>query len=495
MAGDFLVPLLRSDGGAPDPVAIETWHVALGATVAIEIPHDLFALWLFPPRGGSVLLGPAALAEDRIEVPHQEPILQQDALYRLEETLRKARYPSAIAAPVRPPGGTRDLGVMLLGSFEKGVFGPREALALHRLGTQLAPALLDLGERLAAPSPGLVEHLTRDNLPEHLARMACEASDGADLVRRASGALYELIPHDRLEILAASPGSGILQPLSRGPARRRWVGGAASEPADPLSAIAPRFGEARTLLLPDLTEVEGISWTVESPPVPVHGLIGAKLTVSGETIGYLILGSVARDAFRPEDEDTLALAALFLAPRVQALRGGGASHSGASAPADALEDPPLSRAAAALAGTGELRVGLHRFGEELGRVLPHDGIAVYLRRGEYDVVTLEPELARPLADLRGIPLEDFTGSPLFLEGKEWLSTQTRNSEEVLVPLGVGGRTIGALGVKTTGSVTGRAAAAIARQFADVLAPHVELVRRAGDRDQGSGVRELLSPGR
>ncbi len=484
MAGDFLVPLLRTEGGAPDPAAIETWHIALSATVAIEIPHDLFALWLYPPRGGSVLLGPPALAEDHIDVPVPAPLLQQNDLYGLEETLRRAHYASAMAAPVRPADGSRDLGVVLLGGFEKSRFGPGEALTLRRLAVQLAPVLADLGGRVVSAPAALLEHgLTRETLPEHLARAVCEATDGLDLVRRASGTLHQLIPHDRLEILTVGAVSGTLMPLS-GAGRRRWTGPGGSEARDPLGPLAQRFGESSTLLIPDLAEIEGLRWQLESPAVAIHALLAARLTVGGDTAGYVLLGSVTPDAFREEDEELLGFAALLLAPRVHALRGAGTAVLSLPAPgpaAEPAEDPPLPRAAAALAGTAELAEGLRRFGEELARVLPHDGISIQLRRGEFEILPLDPEMLRPLSDVPGRPLEDFPGRSIF-QGKEWASRMDGPREEIFVPLAVAGRMIGALGVRTRGVVSGRAAAAIARQFADVLAAHVELVRRASLRE-------------
>lgn len=480
MSGEFLVPLLKTTGGAPDPVAIETWHLALGSTVAIEIPHDLFALWLYPARGGAILLGPAALGADHLDVPVPSPQLQQDDLYRLEETLRRAKYPSAIAASIRQPDGIRDVGAMLLGSFEKKVFGPREALALRRLGTQLAPTMEDLAGRLGTPSATLLERgLTRDQIPEHLARVACEAADGADLVRRTSGSLYELIPHDRLEILAAGHIPGTLVPLSGAVSRRRWTG---AESAGPFGEIVTRFGDAGSLLVPDLEALDGLRWTLDSPPVPLHGLLGVRLTVGGETAGYVLLGSVARGAFRAEDEEILSLIGLLLAPRVQSLRAAGPVTSLLLTPPETpVEDPPLPRAAAALAGTAEFAEGLRRFGEELGRMLPHDGVSIHLRRGEWEMVVLEPSLLRPLADLPSIPIEGFPGRQVFEEEPDWVSRIQDHREEVFVPLVVAGRRIGALAVRTRGTMTGRAAAAVTRQFADVLAPHVELVRRAGIR--------------
>src|SRR5438876_5803252 len=117
-----LVLLLPTEEGAPDPVALSTWHLALDAATSLDVPHDLFALWLFPLSGGVVLLGPEALARDGVKVPLPSPRLLQDELLQLEELLRRSHYTSAMAVPVRGPA--QDVGVMLLGSFASHAFGP-----------------------------------------------------------------------------------------------------------------------------------------------------------------------------------------------------------------------------------------------------------------------------------------------------------------------------------------------------------------------------------
>jgi hypothetical protein len=316
-----LVPLLPLEGGAPDPVAITTWHQALGASTAVEVPHDLFVLWLFSASGGIVLLGPEALARDRIDVPLPDPALRQDQLFKLEEVLRRAKYPSAIAVPVRRD--ERDVAVMLLGSFQRGAFGPAQATALRKLATALEPTLssLALGMPSVTTHPAVEPAMSPEELPGHLARASVEAASGPDLVRRVSGVLYPLLPHDRVEILAVTA-AGSLVPLSGSAPRRRWTADAGT--LEPLTAIISRFGSAPTLLVedPDELSADG-AWSVGSgaaPAQPARAVIGARLEVGGQVVGYVLLGSVARDAFRPEDEDTLAFAALLVAPRVQGLR-------------------------------------------------------------------------------------------------------------------------------------------------------------------------------
>lgn len=474
MAGDFLVPLLRMDSGSPDPIAIETWHLVLGSAIAVEIPHDLFALWLFPVGGGAVLLGPEALSADQVEVPVPEPLLQQDHLYRLEETLRRAKYASALAAPVRH--GARDVGLMLLGSFARAALGPTQAIALRRLGDQLGPTMADLAAKLPAVSPrSLVESsLTRDNLPEHLARAAAEALTGADLVGRTSALLYPLLPHDRLEILVPGAAPGSYLALSGNTPRRRWSGAGG---ADPLSTVIAQFGQAPAFLVPKLDELEPqVDWSTASHPLPARSLLGARLRVGDSEAGYVLLGSVAREAFRTEDEELVALAALMLAPRVAALHGPPEASRPAEPPSGG-DAPPIRRAASSLAEKVSLEEGLRGFAAELGRVLPHQRMVIQLRLGESEVIVLDPDALHPLGDLPSYPIRGMESAALLRDEREWLSVAFPEGEEVHVPLRVAGRTVGILGVRTAGFPAAQQAAALLRPFADVLAPHLELLRR------------------
>jgi len=483
--GDPLVPILPGDGSAPDPVAMATWHLALAATTAVEVPNDIFALWLFPAAGGVVLLGPEALAQDHVTVPVPAPQLLQDDLYGLEEVLRRAQYGSAIAVPIRHEA--RDVGVMLLGSFARGGFGPGQAVALYRLAGRLAPAMAQLAEATpSAATHAAVEPLiAREELPEVLARAACESVSGPDLVRRVSGILYALLPHDRLEILVPGAADGAFVPLSGSTPRRRWS--TAGGGAEPFARLVARFAGERSLLLEDLGELEHeVSWSMGTGTGPAHGarsVLGTQLDVAGATAGYILLGSVARDAYRPDDEDLLALAGLILAPRVAGLRAPG--PDAASEPAR-THDFPLSRAADILAGTAHLGEGLAGFAVELGQLLPHQGISLHLRRGEEDLIVLDPAAPRPLADLPAMPVAGFEGAPVLEGEREWQLRDVDGLVEVLVPLRVAGRTMGTLGVRSSGFDSSRRAAAIARQFADVLAPHLELLRR------GAGARERTS---
>src|SRR3712207_3660285 len=87
-----LVPILSVDDGQVDPVALSTWHQALSNTVAIEVPHDLMGLWLYPSAGGAVLIGPEELAEDDLVVPLPGPHLKPEQLSEIESIVLNAGY-------------------------------------------------------------------------------------------------------------------------------------------------------------------------------------------------------------------------------------------------------------------------------------------------------------------------------------------------------------------------------------------------------------------
>jgi hypothetical protein len=491
---DPLVPLLPLEGSAPDPVALATWHLALASTTAVEVPHDLFALWLFPDSGGVVLLGPEALAQDAVQVPLPDPYLLQDQLFQLEQVLRRAKYESAIAVPVKLVG--RDVAVMLLGSFSRGAYGPAQALALKRLARTLTASLAGLAEMMpsAAPHAALEPAMSREELPGHIARAAAEAASGPDLVRRVSGVIYPLLPHDRLEILACGTKPGTVVPLSgsfpRGSSRMRGA-------FEPFTEIICRFGDAPSLTLEDLTEITGDDWAIGGgvpEPQPARGVLGARLEVGGQTVGYLLIASVAAHAYRPDDEDALTMAGLLVATRVAGFRLA-AEVDALQSEIEAADIPalPLIRAAEALAVTGQLQEGLRRFSEGLGALLPHERITLHLRWGDDEVIELNPDSPRPFADIPAMPVDDFAGAPVLRGEQEWLVAAADGAKELMVALAVAGRVVGTLGVRARAFPSTRDAAAVALQFANILAPHLELLRRGASAGMSPGTRTSKAP--
>ncbi len=476
--GDLLVPVLDLTAGAPDPVSIATWHLALSNLIGNELPHQLLALWVFPERGGVILLGPDALAQDHLDVALPDPHLGQDQLYELEETLRRAKYASAVAVPIRTEA--RDVGVLVIGSFEPGTYGPSSARGLHQLAERLAPSLTTLGGLLTAGANPVDPTIDEDTLPAAVARTVSEAPTGPELVRRLSGLLHPHLPHDRLEILAIANGTGAAIPLSGLTGRRRWGAGSTTW-GDVTQLLTELMGDQTTATIANLgSEAPGLTLPGAGPGTHrVASVIGARLMLGSDLVGLMVMGHAVQGLYRAQDELTLErvaglvgarVAAFRLESEVQALRG----------QLEVLQAPslPVLRAAESLASTAHLGEALHRFGAEVRDVLPHDRIRFLLRLTDEECVELLPETIRPLADLPLLTIHELPARAVLESERPWTLIHRHESEGIAVGLRVAGRVIGAMIIEATHFEGPREAAAVAQQFAAVIAPHLELVRRS-----------------
>jgi hypothetical protein len=479
---DLLVPVLDLSSGPPDPVAITTWHMALSNLVAPEIPHQLLGLWIFPERGGPVLLGPDGLAQDSIPLPEPAPTLTQDQLFDLEEVLRRAKYASATAVAIR--AATRDVGLMVFGTFEAGAYGPGAARAMARLGEMLAGPLEALAGLLVG-DPATEPHRDEEaSFASVIAELANQAPSGSELVRRLSGLLHPQVPHDRLEILIFANGQRTALPLSGLSGRRRW-GTGSSTWSDLARLFDEILGTDPSGSIPNLaTEAPGLTWPgsgsgTSTGPVRIGSVGVARLTLGGEQIGLLVVGHAGQGLYRPVDESVLSEAAAVIAGRVLAFRLETESQS-LRGQLEVLQSPslPVLRAAEALAGTAHLGEALHRFDREVNELVPHRTIAFLLRVTETEVVEFGPDTLRPLADLAPIAIEASAAKSVLQDGRPWTVDQGTEQDTLTVALKVADRVIGAM-VLTTGRLESpRDAAAMAHQFASILAPHLELLRRA-----------------
>ncbi len=102
------------------------------------------------------------------------------------------------------------------------------------------------------------------------------------------------------------------------------------------------------------------------------------------------------------------------------------------------------------------------------------------------MISLDPAAPRPVTRVPALALEDFPGSAVIRETREWTVRSRDGNPEVFVPLRVAARVIGALGIRVSGTVADRAAAALARPFADLAAPHLEILRRAVVQESREG---------
>ncbi len=465
-----------------DPVAIATWHMALSNTVGMEVQHDLLALWLFPPGGGVVLLGPEELALDNLDIPSPAPQLTQDQLFELEERFRQAGYASAIAVPVRSSG--RDVGLVLLGALRLGQFGPAQAIRLHAMVKELVQPL----NHLALAGSGEATHstlepaMTAEALPEHIARVVAEVRSGRELVSRLSGALYPVIPHDRLEIVAAGPAAGTWSFMSGAPMRRRWGEHRASSTRS-IEALIDLFRGEPTVAIADL-EVGGETeahWPVEPETREsrrLHSILGATLTVGGNRVGYLLLGSAADGLYRPADEQLLATIAQLVAPRATALRLSADADS-LRAQVQALQSPAAQSSAVAtmLATTAHLGEATREFVRLLRQAITFETAQFALRLAEREVVFFEPGDVRPLLDLPLVGMHETSVGPVVRGELSYVLQRQGEGEELIVPLRVAGRPVGALRLWGTDLDPEHPPVELAQQFADLLAPHLELLRR------------------
>ena len=477
---DLLVPVLNLAQGPPDPVALSTWHMALSNLVGTEISHQLLGLWVFPERGGVILLGPEALAQDGVAVPIPTPFLAQDQLFELEETLRRARYASAVAVPVR--AANRDVGVLLLGTFDPGAYGPSAVRTIAKLAERLESSLTTLGKLLISGG-------TRPSYPDDaslstiVAELANEAPSGPELVRRLSGLLHPQIPHDRLEILVFAGGQRTALPLSGLSGRRRWGAGSTSW-SDLAKLMEEMLGDDDTGTIANLpSDAPGLSWpgggAAGSGPTRIASVIAAKLKLGGERIGLLVVGHVSQGLYRPADEAVLAEVSTVLAARVVAFRFETEAHA-LRGQLEVLQAPslPVLRAAESLAGTAHLGEALHKFEREIQEIVPHDQARYLLRVAELEVVEFTAGTLRPLGDLQALAIEDSPAKAVLDEGRPWSLEYRDAGEQLVVALRVADRVIGALLLEASHFESAREAAAAAQQFAAILSPHLELVRRS-----------------
>ncbi len=488
-ARTLFVPVLDLSGGLPDPVAISTWHMALSNLVGSELPHQLFGLWVFPDRGGVVLLGPDDLAQDRLQVPVPDPFLTQDQLFDLEETLRQAKYASAAAIPIRTEG--RDVGLLLIGTFEPGAYAAAAARLLRQLAAKLGPALAALGTMVTAAGNAAPPPADEENLTDAILAVVDDAPTGPELIRRLSGLIHTHVPHDRLEIVAYANGSKAAIPLSGQAGRRRW-GAATSTWGDVVKLLNEFMGDQPTASIVNLAaEAPGLTLPGASGgPGRIGSVLGARLTLGGEPIGMIVAGHAAQDLFRNRDEAILERVARVVAPRIAAFRLESEAQ-GLRGQLEVLQAPslPVLRAADSLATTAHLGEALHRFAAEVREVVPHDQIRFQLRISEDDAVELTPDTIRPLPDLPLLPIAELGARAVLENERPWTLIHRHDIEGLAVALRVAGRVSGAMVLESPHFEGPRDAAAVAQQFAAVAAPHLELLRRGALRGMPTAARK------
>jgi hypothetical protein len=316
---DLFVPVLAWPGRRPSLPELTTWHEALRGTVGNLMPTDLLACWLYPSRGGSVLVGPPALAADNLEPPPAEPLVAQEALFALEDRIVRSGYRSVMAVPIRAE--MQDVGLLVSASFSDDAYSLGSQRTLHRVASQLAASFRRLASQpWVIPGPAGEERIAVvAGVTEGLLDAMTRGRDGSELVQLCSDALANQIPHDRLELLAVAPAPDCwaLVGLDRAAAPRWRV---EPDSCDAIDGLVHHFGGRELLRVGDLRTIDG-SWPASADhrsAERIRSVLAARLEVAGEFVGWLCLASETVDWFRDEDEAAARLAARILAPRVAA---------------------------------------------------------------------------------------------------------------------------------------------------------------------------------
>ncbi len=472
-----LVPLLPSGEDPADPVTRATWHQAISVTLAPEVPHDLFGFWLYPVSGGSVLLGPEELAADHLAVP-EPPEVSRHQLDLLEEIVRNAGYRSTTAVTASLNGV--DAGLLLFAALGEGLHGPRERAAAQLAADSLAPSLARLSRRWRegddAPAPRSDSDLLQ--LHAEVTRSAVEAGSPIELREKLSSILQPLLPHDRMELMV--PGTTLDQWYRIG------LHGAGSLWGDPDLVvhrgqvdIAGLLGSRDSFLLHGLPG-EPVAFPPVAGAPAMRSATGVRLTVAGRTVGLLMLGSRHDRQYVEEDVALLlslrgAIAArldsYLMAGHLQVLRSHVASQRTTTS--------RLARIVEALASAKDSAEATLRAQSEAAGMLGFDEMIIALKLGdELRVAQFSPGERRPLPDLpQQAPGADALGQVLRGERRSVLEDD-RGRTRMIVPLRVAGRISGAIIFTASGEgMFGGADEDLARQIADALAPHLELLRR------------------
>ncbi len=316
---EAFVPALAWPGRRPSLAELGTWHEALRDAVGQVIPLDLLACWLLPSRGGSLLIGPTGMAGGDLTIPPAEPLVAQEGLYRLEDRLRAAGYQSVMAVPIRSE--VQDVGILAVGRFA----GDEYSLADLRTLTRFAAALATSCRRLAAqpwitPAPATDEPAAAvAGLAEALLDAIDRARSGSDLVQLASDAIGAQLPHDRFELTAVAPAPDCWALLG---AEGLPATGVQLSPTDldRVDALVHHLGARETMRIPDLAAL-GLEWPGAHDRRGAErqrSLCAARLSVGGEMVGWLWIGSDSSHWFQDGDEAVVRLAARLLSGRVAA---------------------------------------------------------------------------------------------------------------------------------------------------------------------------------
>jgi hypothetical protein len=483
LGSEPLVPILRADEGQVDPAALATWHQALSNTVAVEVPHDLMGLWLYPSQGGIVLLGPAELAEDDLAVPLPSPHLKPEQLALVEEIVQDAGYGSATCLPIR--FGKRDVALLLVADLQSGRYGPAERVLLQCVAQRVAPMLGRIA-RQWTPVEGSSRQQERiAGLLEAVVQANRDTGTPQRFLAGVARGLAPLLPHDHVELLVPDPTGDQYLRLGEHAGGPLWTDPSLIISREHLD-IAGIFDSQTKLLVSDTYEdarwPRGFLTAAESSGADVRSIIGVRMGLGSASPTYLLVGSIGPELYDADDLEVLVLLAGLIAPQV-----GGFLRSAEPprpTPVSRLpaRDPSADlffRIASLLATTSDPAAATRLIAEEGSGLLPFDRLTFALRLAEGDrAILLEPGERRAIFDLPLVPVAGTALAPVFEGHVPHAFAQARGKSRLIVPLRVAGRVHGAL-IFSGASPTTLAESHLdpAQRLADIVAAHLELLRR------------------
>ena len=314
-----LVPILRADEGKVDPVALATWHEALSNTLAVEVPHDLMGLWLYPAQGGFVLSGPSALAQDDLVIPLPAPYLKPEQLALLEEIIVDAGYASATCLPIR--FGKRDVALLLVADLQPDRYGSVERVVLQCVAQKVAPMLgriarqWTVAERLDVAPAGTDRGTAGNRCATPIATGTAPSLSWPP----SGGASRPSCPTSTMELLVPDVEGQQYFRLGEHPGGPLWC--------DPSLIISPEhlditaiFGSRSSLLVPDTYEDDrwprGFLTATEPAGADIRAVVGVRLNLRGRPAAFLLVGSIGPDLYGAEDVELLALLGGLILPQI-----------------------------------------------------------------------------------------------------------------------------------------------------------------------------------
>jgi hypothetical protein len=496
-----LVPILSTEAGQVDPVALTTWHQALSNTLSVEVPHDLMGLWLYPSQGGIALVGPSELSADDLPIPIPSPHLTSEQLSTVEQIVKSAGYASATCLPVR--FGKRDVALLLVADLQAGRYGPAERVLLQCVARKVAPMLGRIA-RQWVPSDGASSRQQERiaSLLGAVAQANREAASPQRFLNAVSRALATLLPHDHIELLVPNAEGDEYFRLAEHVGGPLWVDPSLAISREHLDITA--IFEGRTDLLVADTYGDdrwprGFLTASDNGGADVRAVVGAQLSFGAGSVAYLLVGSVGPELYGADDVELLTLLAGLIGPQIASFIRPVPLPAPLPVPATVIvptapppekatvQQPPesgtaelLFRIAGLLATTSDPAVATTLLAQQGLGLFEYSELTIALKLTEGErVVLLQPGERRKLLDLPLVPVAG-TALARVLRG-ESPNAFSRNQGEsrLIVPLRVAGKVHGCLvfSARPPAELSALRLPA-AQRLADIVAAHFELLRRA-----------------